>query len=115
MVVGVAGLALLTLRGGSLECTHADAFTSAPYGGNPACVVVLDDKCGRDIENDAAWMQKVALEMNLSETAFLKKLEDGSFRLRWFTPTWKSTVWHALASSHVLWERGITSDDTLRF
>jgi|MDTA01.2.fsa_nt_gb PhzF family phenazine biosynthesis protein len=117
MVVGVAGLALLTLRGGSLECTHADAFTSAPYGGNPACVVVLDDKCGRDIENDAEWMQKVALEMNLSETAFLKKLEDGSFRLRWFTPTVEVDLCgHAtLASSHVLWERGITSDDTLRF
>src|SRR5437764_1340515 len=56
-----------------------DAFTDQPFRGNPAAVCLLDG------ERDAEWMQKVAAEMNLSETAFLLRRDDG-WSLRWFTP-----------------------------
>ncbi len=80
---------------------QVDAFTSEPFKGNPAAVCMLDE------ERDAAWMQRVASEMNLAETAFLRPREDG-FDLRWFTPTVEVDLCgHAtLASAHVLWESG---------
>ena len=56
-----------------------DAFASGPFTGNPAAVCLLESSA------DAGWMQSVAAEMNLSETAFLVPREDG-FDLRWFTP-----------------------------
>jgi PhzF family phenazine biosynthesis protein len=76
-----------------------DAFTDRPFAGNPAGVCVLQD------ERDEAWMQDVAREMNLAETAFLLRREDG-FGLRWFTPAAEVDLCgHAtLASAHVLWE-----------
>ncbi|HEX9603001.1 MAG TPA: PhzF family phenazine biosynthesis isomerase, partial [Myxococcales bacterium] len=62
-----------------LRIVQVDAFTDRPFGGNPAAVCVLPEP------RDAAWMQAVAREMNLSETAFLRP--DGDrYRLRWFTP-----------------------------
>jgi PhzF family phenazine biosynthesis protein len=66
----------------------------------------------------AHWMQNVAMEMNLSETAFLVRREDGSYDLRWFTPAVEVDLCgHAtLASAHVLWEEGrLGKDDTARF
>ena len=57
-----------------------DAFTDRPFGGNPAGVCLLDRPA------DPSWMQHVAAEMNLAETAFLVP-RDGGFDLRWFTPT----------------------------
>jgi predicted PhzF superfamily epimerase YddE/YHI9 len=80
---------------------HVDAFASVPFEGNPAAVCVLDRAA------DAPWMQRVAAEMNLSETAFVHPLDDG-FELRWFTPTTEVELCgHAtLASAHVLWETG---------
>jgi PhzF family phenazine biosynthesis protein len=79
--------------------TQVDAFTDKPFRGNPAAVCILDTP------RDEAWMQSVAQEMNLSETAFLHRGEDG-FNLRWFTPTVEVALCgHAtLASAHVLWE-----------
>jgi len=84
-----------------LPIVQVDAFTSKPFGGNPAAVCVLPSA------RDAVWMQNVALEMNLSETAFLVRQEDG-FNLRWFTPAVEVDLCgHAtLASAHVLWEGG---------
>jgi PhzF family phenazine biosynthesis protein len=78
-----------------------DAFTDAPFSGNPAAVCVMTGP------RDDAWMQHVAREMNLSETAFLYP-EDGGYRLRWFTPSVEVDLCgHAtLASAHVLWESG---------
>lgn len=78
---------------------HVDAFTDAPFKGNPAAVCISDDPPTEQ------WMMKVASEMNLSETAFVHKQPDG-FRLRWFTPkTEVSLCGHAtLASAHILWE-----------
>ena len=76
-----------------------DAFASRPFTGNPAAVCLLDEPA------DDAWMQSVAAEMNLSETAFVRPRDD-DFELRWFTPmTEVELCGHAtLASAHVLWE-----------
>ncbi|MGH9782861.1 MAG: PhzF family phenazine biosynthesis protein, partial [Terriglobia bacterium] len=57
-----------------------DAFTDTPFNGNPAVVCILPGP------RDERWMQNVAREMNVSETAFLYRRLDG-FNLRWFTPT----------------------------
>jgi PhzF family phenazine biosynthesis protein len=62
-----------------LQITTVDAFTSEPFRGNPAAVCVLDAPL------DETAMQHIAMEMNLSETAFLYP-EDAGWRLRWFTP-----------------------------
>jgi PhzF family phenazine biosynthesis protein len=80
---------------------QVDAFTNRPFTGNPAAVCLLDDP------GDPAWMQDVAREMNLPETAFLQKQADG-YSLRWFTPLVEiDFCGHAtLASAHVLWEQG---------
>jgi PhzF family phenazine biosynthesis protein len=86
---------------------HVDAFTSEPYAGNPAVVCPLDGPA------DPAWMQHVASEMNVSETAFFYPLTDEpgghGFQLRWYTPTVEVDLCgHAtLASAHVLREQGI--------
>jgi predicted PhzF superfamily epimerase YddE/YHI9 len=84
-----------------LKITQVDAFTSKPFAGNPAAVCVLPEPV------DAQWMQSVAMEMNLAETAFLVRRADG-FDLRWFTPSVEVKLCgHAtVASAHVLWEDG---------
>src|SRR5229473_261289 len=81
--------------------TQVDAFTEKPFAGNPAAVCVLPEA------RDASWMQAVAREMNLSETAFLVRQADG-FQLRWFTPAVEVDLCgHAtVASAHALWEEG---------
>ena len=85
-----------------LAITQVDAFTNEPFTGNPAAVCMLPAPA------DAAWMQRVAREMNLSETAFLVRGSNGEFDLRWFTPAVEVDLCgHAtLASAHVLWEEG---------
>jgi len=95
----------------ALRITQVDAFTSRPFRGNPAAVVVLPEA------RSAQWMQALAQEMNLSETAFLVARDDGH-DLRWFTPTVEVDLCgHAtLASAHVLWEDGLLrSGETARF
>ena len=86
----------------ALRITQVDAFTDTPFAGNPAAVCILPEA------RDEGWMQHVATEMNLSETAFLVRRGDGSFDLRWFTPAREVDLCgHAtLASAHVLWEEG---------
>ena len=81
---------------------QVDAFTSVPFAGNPAGVCILEDA------RDASWMQHVAREMNLSETAFLRR-RGREFDLRWFTPLVEVDLCgHAtLASAHILWEAGL--------
>ena len=90
---------------------QVDAFTNLPFRGNPAAVCLLVDP------QTETWMQSVALEMNLSETAFLLPEKDG-YRLRWFTPLVEVDLCgHAtLASAHTLWETGKASPDSeIRF
>ena len=88
------------------EIFQVDAFTAKPFAGNPAAVCVLPQA------DDEAWMQAVANEMNLSETAFLVEQEDG-YNLRWFTPAVEVDLCgHAtLASAHILWEQGLLPPD----
>jgi PhzF family phenazine biosynthesis protein len=80
---------------------QVDAFTATPFSGNPAGVCIMKQP------GDDTWMQNVAREMNLAETAFLHP-ENGDYRLRWFTPTVEVALCgHAtLASAHVLYETG---------
>lgn len=86
----------------SIAIYQVDAFTEKPFAGNPAAVCVLPEP------RSEGWMQNVAKEMNLSETAFLCRQKDG-FDLRWFTPAVEVELCgHAtLASAHVLWEAGL--------
>lgn len=78
-----------------------DAFAAEMFGGNPAAVCVLEEP------REARWMQAVAGEMNLSETAFVVRQGD-VWGLRWFTPKAEIDLCgHAtLASAFVLWETG---------
>lgn len=74
-----------------------DAFTNKPFSGNPAAVCVMDSWPSEES------MMKLAMENNLSETAFIVK-EEAGYRLRWFTPgTEVELCGHAtLASSYVI-------------
>ncbi len=90
---------------------QVDAFTPKPFAGNPAAVCILPGPA------EEGWMQAVAREMNLSETAFLHREGDG-YRLRWFTPALEVDLCgHAtLASAHLLWEEGqLEPSDVARF
>jgi PhzF family phenazine biosynthesis protein len=93
--------------------TQVDAFTSRPFAGNPAAVCLLHDS------KDEGWLQRVAREMNLSETAFLwRRSSADGFDLRWFTPAVEVELCgHAtLASAHVLWEEGhVPAGEQARF
>lgn len=91
--------------------TVVDSFTDQPFAGNPAAVCILPAPAPE------AWMQAVAREMNLAETAFLHR-DGGHFALRWFTPTVEVDLCgHAtLASAHVLWQDGyLRADEIARF
>ena len=90
---------------------QVDAFTHTSFKGNPAAVCKLEKHA------EDRWMQQVASEMNLSETAFIQEEADG-YRLRWFTPTIEVDLCgHAtLASAHVLWEEGMVDPkEEIRF
>ena len=93
-----------------IKCWQVDAFTDRPFAGNPAAV------CWLEQEADAAWMQQVAAEMNLSETAFVRPLGEGH-ELRWFTPAVEVDLCgHAtLAAAHALWQSGMAPKGALRF
>jgi predicted PhzF superfamily epimerase YddE/YHI9 len=78
--------------------TVVDSFTDVPFAGNPAGVCILA------APTTEAWMQAVAAELNLAETAFASPRTDGDVDLRWFTPeTEVGLCGHAtLATAHVL-------------
>lgn len=91
-----------------------DAFASGPFTGNPAAVCLLQQ------EKSAEWMQQVAAEMNLSETAFVSRfprLGRQGWVLRWFTPTTEVNLCgHAtLAAAHVLWRSAWAAEDFIEF
>ncbi len=92
-----------------LPFVQVDAFASRPFTGNPAAVLVLD----HDLPSEA--MQRIAAEMNLSETAFTGRHASERRWLRWFTPTHEVPLCgHAtLATAHVLFEGG--SPSPIRF
>ena len=86
--------------------TWVDAFTDAPFAGNPAAVCVVERP------RDERWMQALAREIGLSETAFVEPRGE-EFGLRWFTPAIEVDLCgHAtLAAAHVLWEEGHVAPD----
>ncbi|MGO4538431.1 PhzF family phenazine biosynthesis protein [Paenibacillus sp. 2TAB19] len=97
-----------------IELYIVDAFTNEPFRGNPAAVCLLDQ------ERDESWMQLVAAEMNLSETAFAVAPTAGQsdYGLRWFTPKAEVDLCgHAtLAAAHQLWQTGrLAGDAEARF
>jgi predicted PhzF superfamily epimerase YddE/YHI9 len=81
-----------------IDLVVVDAFTDTPFTGNPAAVTFLPSF------PDDLWMQRVAGEMNLSETAFVVPRPDGDHDLRWFTPAAEVDLCgHAtLATAHLL-------------
>jgi PhzF family phenazine biosynthesis protein len=98
-------------RAMSVSIACVDAFTDRAFAGNPAAVCLLDGP------REAAWMQQMAAEMNLAETAFVLR-ESGGFGLRWFTPAVEVDLCgHAtLATAHVLWSDGIVAaGDAIEF
>lgn len=76
---------------------HVDAFTDQLFGGNPACVIPLEDWLPDDL------LMKITKENNLAETVFFTKTNNG-FHIRWFTPEIEMDLCgHAtLASAHVI-------------
>jgi PhzF family phenazine biosynthesis protein len=95
----------------TIEMYQVDAFTDKPFGGNPAAVCILNEPASDQ------WMQQLAQEMNLSETAYLLRQADG-YSLRWFTPAVEVDLCgHAtLASAHILWQTGLLpSDEEVHF
>lgn len=93
------------------ECFVVSAFTDRPFSGNPAAVCLLDQP------RPDTWLQAVAADFNLSETAFLLPLANGRWQLRWFTPTVEVDLCgHAtLASAHVLWREKKIATEVLEF
>lgn len=93
----------------SLSLFQVDAFTSRPFAGNPAAVCLLDRPAS------SGWMQRVAAEMNLSETAFLCPRAEGGWDLRWFTPAVEVPLCgHAtLASAHVLFVAELVAEEAV--
>ncbi len=90
-----------------IEIFQIDAFTSEPFGGNPAAVVFNDSLT----EN---YMKRIAAEMNLSETAFLAHSVLADFNLRWFTPkTEVNLCGHAtIASLHFLFQHNMLNENS---
>ncbi len=86
-----------------------DAFTSEPFGGNPAGVVLLDG----DFPNEQLMLQ-IAAELRYSETAFVRQLAVDEFHLRYFTPCSEVDLCgHAtIATFGLLWRRGMVSDQS---
>lgn len=87
-----------------------DAFTSRPFGGNPAAVIPLE------IWPHDEWLQLVAREMNLSETAYIVR-EGDDWRLRWFTPAVEVDLCgHAtVATAKAMWHWGFTDAEMIGF
>jgi PhzF family phenazine biosynthesis protein len=93
-----------------LSIFQADAFAEELFRGNPAAVIPLSEWLPDHL------MQKIAMENNLSETAFFIPGE-GCFQLRWFTPTTEVNLCgHAtLATAHVLFNQPGFQNDTIQF
>jgi len=102
----------------SLPIYTVDAFTKTAFGGNPAAICPLKEPIPEEL------YQKIAFELNLSETAFIAQVKDGGdfktgnkFGLRWFTPAIEVPLCgHAtLASAHVLFNEFKNSNTVITF
>ncbi|MCS5710027.1 PhzF family phenazine biosynthesis isomerase [Candidatus Berkiella aquae] len=86
-----------------------DAFAHAPYTGNPAAVMVVAEFPEQ--------MQRIAAEMNLSETVFVKKINENHFHIRWFTPLVEVKLCgHAtMAAAHILFQEKLVTKNEITF
>ena len=93
-----------------LTIFQVDAFAEHMFGGNPAAICVIEDWLPEPI------MQAIAMEINISETAFVVS-KGADFRIRWFTPTTEVKLCgHAtLAAAHILAEQFGYREECLRF
>ena len=89
----------------------ADAFADEVFEGNPAGVCILDEWLSEDL------MKKIAMENNLSETAFAVKEDERTYGLRWFTPVGEIDLCgHAtFGTAFVLFRFEEQTADTLHF
>jgi len=97
-----------------MKIFQVDAFTDTKFKGNPAAVCILPN----GVEITDLWMQGLAEEMNLPETAFAQEIEGSRYFLRWSTPTMEVKLCgHAtLATAHILWsENHITGNEAITF
>lgn len=93
-----------------MKMYQVDAFTQQLFKGNPAAVLVLDKWL------DHALMQNIALENNLAETAFVKRIDDENYQIRWFTPKVEvDFCGHATLASAFILFKDYTSAKTIRF
>ncbi len=92
-----------------MKIYQVDAFTNERFKGNPVAVCIM----AKEESYTEIWMQNVAAEMNLSETAFLQEKSGGVFALRWFTPeTEVNLCGHGtLATAHILWSEALLDKD----
>lgn len=103
----------------TLKIYQADAFSSKIFGGNPAAVIPLN----KGVHSENGWLpnnvlQKIAIENNLSETAFIVPTGgETDFHLRWFTPSYEVRLCgHAtLATAHILWNHLGFEKETIAF
>lgn len=94
-----------------MQIWQVNSFTNEPFKGNPAGVCIVDDF----FENDL--MQKIAAEVNYSETSFLKKIAEDHYHIRWFSPKDEAPLCgHAtLAAAHILWEQKHAKSNQIKF
>ncbi len=94
-----------------MKIYQVDAFTSKPYAGNPAGVTIVEEF------PTMQEMQNIAVEMNLSETAFVKHIENDSYQIKFFTPSEEIDLCgHAtLSSAHILFELGLIAGRQIHF
>jgi PhzF family phenazine biosynthesis protein len=94
-----------------MKIWQVDAFTKKIFSGNPAAVCLVEKFL------DDQQMQQIASELNLSETAFVKHLNENHFHIRWFSPLDEAPICgHAtLAASHILWEKYDIKDKLIIF
>ena len=90
---------------------QVNAFTNEPFKGNPAGVCIVDEFPSDDL------CQKIAAEVNYSETSFLKKITPSHYHIRWFSPKDECGLCgHAtLAAAHLLWEKNHVEEDMITF
>ena len=90
---------------------QVNAFTNEPFKGNPAGVCIVDEFLQPEL------MQKIAAEVNYSETSFVKKIAANHYHIRWFSPKDEAPLCgHAtLATAHLLWEKGEIDSDHITF
>ncbi len=90
---------------------QVNAFTNEPFKGNPAGVCIVSEFPSDDLA------QKIAAEMNYSETTFLKKITTNHYHIRWFSPKDECGLCgHAtLAAAHLLWEQDLVKEDIITF